>query len=88
MCFLFMSHPVIFPAKSVTTEGALELPIPGMDHVMPLEVFTSRKPLVTLETLKPFLAGMSFGSWITRNLHFYGLIFQFYLMMLAFHMLH
>ena len=35
---LFVTHPVVFSAEPVSAETALELPVPSVHHVMPLQV--------------------------------------------------
>jgi len=61
---------MVFAPETMTAEGALKLAVAGVDHIVPFEVFACWKPFVTLAALESFLTGMSFGSLLTRNLHF------------------
>ena len=62
---------MVLAPETVTAEGALKLAVAGVYHIVPFEVFACWKPFVTLAALESFLTGMSFGSLLTRNLHFY-----------------
>lgn len=57
MSLLFMPHAVVFAAEPVAAEGALELAVARVHHVMPLQVFASWKSLGTSAANKPFLGG-------------------------------
>ena len=52
---LFVTHPVVFSAEPVSAETALELPVPSVHHVMPLQVLGGGEPLGTLAAGEPLL---------------------------------
>lgn len=55
MRLLFVPHAVVFPAETMTAEGALKIPVARVDHLMAFQVLAGGEPLGALPTLKPLL---------------------------------
>ena len=57
--FLLVSHAMILAAKTVATEGALELTVARVNNVVTLKVLAGRESLRALTALKLFLAAVT-----------------------------
>ena len=57
--FLLVSHAMILAAKTVATEGALELTVARVNNVVTLKVLAGRESLRALAALKLFLAAVT-----------------------------
>ena len=57
--FLLVSHAMILAAKTVATEGALELTVARVNNVVTLKGLAGRESLRALTALKLFLAAVT-----------------------------